>query len=97
MSQGWCFNSDSGWVGFPGGSAGKGSTCKAGDLGSIPGLGRFPWRRDRLSSPVFLGFPCGSAGKESACNEGDLGWEDPLEKGKATHSSILAWRIPLTV
>ena len=26
-----------------------------------------------------------------------LGWEDPLEKGKATHSSILAWRSPLTV
>ena len=26
-----------------------------------------------------------------------LGWEDPLEKGKATHSSILAWRIPWTV
>ena len=26
-----------------------------------------------------------------------LGWEDPLEKGMATHSSILAWRIPLTV
>ena len=25
------------------------------------------------------------------------GWEDPLEKGKATHSSILAWRIPWTV
>ena len=25
------------------------------------------------------------------------GWEDPLEKGKATHSSILAWRIPQTV
>ena len=23
-----------------------------------------------------------------------LGWEDPLEKGKATHSSILAWRVP---
>ena len=35
---------------------------------------------------------------ESACNVGDLGsvlcWEDPLEKGMATHSSILAWRIP---
>ena len=31
----------------------------------------------------------GSAGKESACNVGDLGWEDPLEKGKATYSSIL--------
>ena len=26
-----------------------------------------------------------------------LGWEDPLEEGKATHSSILAWRIPWTV
>ena len=26
-----------------------------------------------------------------------LGWEDPLEKGEATHSSILAWRIPWTV
>ena len=30
----------------------------------------------------------------SACNAGDLGWEDPLEKEMATHSSILAWRIP---
>jgi len=27
---------------------------------------------------------------------GSLGWEDPLEKGRATHSSILAWRIPWT-
>ena len=49
----------------------------------------------------FLGFPCDSAGKESAWNVGDLrwslGWEDPLEKRKATHSSILAWRIPRTV
>jgi len=46
------------------------------------------------ATPVFLSFPCGSAGKESTCNEGDLGsipeWEDPLEKGKATHSSIHA-------
>jgi len=25
-----------------------------------------------------------------------MGWEDPLEKGKATHSSVLAWRIPWT-
>ena len=32
---------------------------------------------------------------ESAYNAGDLGWEDPLEKGMATHSSILAWRIPM--
>ena len=28
---------------------------------------------------------------------GSLGWEDPPEKGKATHSSMLAWRIPWTV
>ena len=26
-----------------------------------------------------------------------LGWEDPLEEGKATHSSILAWRIPWAI
>ena len=32
-----------------------------------------PWRRNRLSTPVFLGFPCGLAGKESTCNAGDLG------------------------
>ena len=36
---------------------------------------------------------------EPTCNVGDLvrslGWEDPLEKGMATHSSILAWRIPM--
>ena len=35
-------------------------------------VGKIPWRRDRLPTPVFLGFPCGSAGKESACNVGDL-------------------------
>ena len=33
--------------------------------------------------------------KKSACNAGDLGWEDPLGEGMATHSSILAWRIPM--
>ena len=48
-----------------------------------------------------LGFPGGSAGKESACNAGDLGLipglGDSQEKGKATHSSVLAWRISWTV
>ena len=48
----------------------------------------------------FMGFPSVSDGKESASNAGDLSlipaWEDPLEKGIATHSSILAWRIPQT-
>ena len=40
-------------LGFPGGSAGKASTCSAGDLGLIPGLGRFPCRRERRPPPVF--------------------------------------------
>ena len=40
-------------MGFPGGSAGKESAHNAGDLGSIPGLGRFPWRRERLPTLVF--------------------------------------------
>ena len=44
----------------------------------------------------MLGFPGDLVGKESARNAGDLGQEDPLEKGMATHSSILAWRIPWT-
>ena len=51
-------------------------------------VGKIPWRRDSLPTPIFLGFPCGSAGKESTCNAGDwvqsLGWKDPLEKRKAT-------------
>ena len=34
------------------------------------------------------------SGKESACQAGDTGQEDPLEKERATHSSILAWEIP---
>ena len=45
------------------------------------------------------GFLGGSDGKESTCNVGDLGsgpgWEDPLEEGRTTHSSILVWRIPM--
>ena len=55
------------------------------------------------SSPTFsesLGFTGSSDGKESACNAGNLGsipgLEVPLEEGLATHSSILAWRIPWT-
>ena len=36
-------------------------------------VGKIPWRRDRLPTPIFLGFPYGSAGKESACNSRDLG------------------------
>ena len=44
-----------------------------------------------------MGFPDGSDGKEYACSAGDPslspGSGDPLEKGMATHSSTLAWRI----
>ena len=47
-----------------------------------------------------MGFPGGSNGKESAWSAGEPssipGREDPLEKGMATHSSILAWTIPWT-
>ena len=45
------------------------------------------------------GFPRGSDDKDSAFNARDPdsipGWEDSLEKGMATHSRILAWRIPM--
>ena len=40
-------------LGLPSGSAGKESACNVGDLGLIPGLGRFPWRRERLPTLVF--------------------------------------------
>ena len=61
-------------------------------------VGKLSWRRDSLPTQVFLGFPGGSDGKESAVQETwvrSLGWEDLLEEGMATHSSILAWRIPM--
>ena len=81
------------------GSAGKESACNVGDLDLTSCVGNIPWRRESLSTPAFLGFPCGSAGIESPGNVDlhrtcvlSLGWEDPLKKGKATHSSILAWR-----
>ena len=41
-------------MGFSGGSEGKETACNAADLSSIPGLGRFPWRRDWLPTPIFL-------------------------------------------
>ena len=59
-----------------------------------------PWRWERLKVGGE-GDDRGSAGKESSCNlevwVRFLGWEDPIEKGKVTHSSILAWRIPWTL
>ena len=56
--------------------------------------------RDNSKNLWDCSSPGGSDGKESACSAGDPGWipggEDPLEKEMATHSSILAWRIPWT-
>ena len=54
----------------------------------------------QLSDFHFHTFPGGSDGKEApAMRQTQVqspGWEDPLEKGMATHSSIPAWRIPWT-
>ena len=53
-----------------------------------------------ISFPCRSGFPGSSAGREYSCSVGDLGsvpgLEDLLEKGTATYSSILAWRISWT-
>ena len=88
-------------MGFPGSSAGKESAYNAGDPGLIPVSGR--------SSGEGIGYPLQYFGASlvaqlvkhpPAMQEtwvGSLGWEEPLEKGKTTHSSILAWRIPWTV
>ena len=57
---------------FPESSVGKESLqCRRPRFDSW--VGKIPWRRDRLPTPVFLGFPGDSAGKESTCNMGDLG------------------------
>ena len=88
-------------MGFPHSSVGKESTCNAGDLGLIPGLGRFPgegkgypfqYSRASLVVQVVNNLP---AMRETWVQS--LGWEDSLEKGKATQFSILAWRIPRSV
>ena len=52
-------------MGFPGGSEGKESACNAGDSGSIPGLGRFPW------TPIFL--PGETHGQRSLVGYGPWG------------------------
>ena len=88
-------------MGFPDSSVGKESACSAGNPGSIPGLERFPgeglgyplqYSWTSLVAQLVKNLP---AVWETWVQP--LGWEDPLEKGKATHSCILAWRIPWTV
>ena len=86
--------------GFPGSSVGKESVCNAGDPSSIPGLGR--------STGEEIGYPLqysyASLVAQLVKNPPvwetcvrSLGWKDPLEKGKATYTSILTWRISWTV
>ena len=83
------------------GSVGKESAYNAGDPGSIPGSGRSTGKgigyrlQDSWASLVAQLvknlLAMGEAWVQS------LGRDDPLEKGKAAHSSILAWRFPWTV
>ena len=79
---------------FPGNSVSKESACNAGDLGLIPGLGRsagegkgytiqYSWAS--LVVQLVKNLP---VMQETSVQS--LGLEEPLEKGKATHSSILA-------
>ena len=86
---------------FPGGSEGKESACNEGDPGLIPGSGRsagegigYPLQYSWVSLVIQL-VKNPPAMRETWVQS--LGWEDPLEKGMATHSSILAWKIPWTV
>ena len=83
--------------GFPHSSVGKESTCNAGDPNLIPGSGRFPGEgigyglQYSWASLVDQLVKNPPAMRETWVQS--LGQEDPLEKGKATHSSILAYRI----
>ena len=80
-------------MGFPGSSAGKESACHAGDPSSIPGSGRSPG--EGMGYPLqysWASVVAQTVKNPPAMQETPvpfLGWEDPLEKGWATHSSIL--------
>ena len=83
----------------PHSSVSKESACNAGDPGSIPGLGRSPG--GGIGYPLH--YSCASLVSQTVKNPPamwetwvqSLGWEDPLEEGMATHSTILVWRIPM--
>ena len=87
-------------MGFPGSSAGKESTCNAGDPGLILGSGRSPGE----GIGCLLQYSWASLLAQMVKNPPamwetwvqSLDWEDFLEKGMATQSSILAWRSPWT-
>ena len=86
---------------FPHSPVGKESACNAGDPGLIPGLGRSPG--EGMGNPLqysWASLVAQLVKNLPAMQETwvrSLAWEDPLEKGKATHSGILAWIIPWNV
>ena len=80
-------------MGFPGSSAGKESVCNAGDPGSIPRSGSSLRKRIGYSLQYSWASLVAQMVWETWIQS--LGWEDNLKKGKASHSSILAWGIPM--
>ena len=80
--------------GFPDSSIGKESACNAGDTGSIPELERSAGEGIGYPLQYSWAFLVAQLVKNSPAMRETwvqfLGWEDPLEKGKATHSNILA-------
>ena len=101
VSKSWTQLSDWTERRIPCSSVGKESTCNAGDLGSTPGLGRSTGE----GMGYLLQYSWASLVAQLVNNPPaiwgtwvqSLGWEGPLEKGKAIHSSILAWRVPWTI
>ena len=85
---------------FSGSSAGKESTCNAGDSGSIPVLARSPGEGiGYLLQYSWVSVLTQMVKNPPAMQETwvkSLDWEDPLERGKVTSSNILACRIPWT-
>ena len=87
------------YKGFPGSSVGKESVCNAVDPGSIPGWGSSPGKGIGYPLQYCWASLVAQLVKNSRAKwetwVQSLGWEDPLEEGMATYSSILAWRIPM--
>ena len=86
-------------MGFPGSSAGKESACNAGDPSLIPGSGRSPGEGIGYLLQYSWAFLVAQTVRNLPAMwetwVQSLGWEDPLKEGMATHSSILAWGIPM--
>ena len=85
-------------ISFPDSSVGKESVCNTGDPSLIPGSGRSTGERIGYQLQYSWASLVAQLVKSPPVMQEtwvqSLGREDPLEKGKATHSSILAWRIP---